>query len=62
MPIWLRRYTFNIINEHYQKEQEEYNKASGKSEIVTANKPIAKPNVPNFADLKPTYTSKVSKK
>lgn len=62
MPIWLRKYTFNTINEYYQKEQEEYKKATGKGEMVTANTPIARPNVPNFADQKPTYTSKVSKK
>lgn len=59
MPIWLRRYTFNSINEYYKKEQEEYNKAAGKSELVTADKPLAKPNIPN---IQPTYTSKVSKK
>ena len=47
------------MNEHYKKEQEEYDKAQGKSQMVTANKPLAKPSIP---DQKPTYTSKVSKK
>jgi hypothetical protein len=59
MPIWLRKFTFNQINEFYKKEQEEYEKGQGKSQIVTANKPLAKPGIP---DQKPTYTSKVSKK
>ena len=59
MPIWLRKFTFNSINEFYQKEQEEYRKARGESELVTANKPLAKPNISN---VKPTYTSTVSRK
>lgn len=36
MPIWLRKFTFNEINEFYEKEKEEYDKASGR-EKVTAN-------------------------
>ncbi len=31
MPRWLRQFTFNKINEYYQKEAEEYDKAKGKS-------------------------------
>lgn len=62
MPIWLRRLTFNNINEYYKKEQDEYNKLTNKGELITANKPLAKPNVPNIQDIKPTYTSKVSRK
>jgi hypothetical protein len=30
MPRWLRQFTFNKINEFYQKESEEYEKASSK--------------------------------
>ena len=30
MPRWLRQFTFNKINEFYQKEAEEYEKASSK--------------------------------
>jgi hypothetical protein len=62
MPIWLRKYTFNSINEFYQKEQEEYQKASGQGELVTANRPLAKQKMPDSVIQKPTYTSKVSKK
>jgi len=62
MPIWLRRFTFNNINEFYEKEQEEYNKALGKSETITANSKIAKPGVKDLSKLKPTYSSTVHKK
>ena len=62
MPIWLRKFTFNTMNEFYEKEQAEYKKATNKGEMVTANKPLAKPNVPDLTNIKPTYTSKVSKK
>jgi hypothetical protein len=30
MPRWLRQFTFKKINEFYQKEAEEYEKASSK--------------------------------
>jgi hypothetical protein len=30
MPRWLRQFTFNKINEFYQKEAEEYEKSSSK--------------------------------
>lgn len=50
------------MNEFYTKEQEEYNKVSKKGEMVTANKPIAKPNVPDLSKIKPTYSSKATKK
>jgi hypothetical protein len=62
MPIWLRKFTFNKMNEFYEKEQAEYKKASNKGEMVTANKPLAKPNIPDSANAKPTYASKVSRK
>jgi len=31
MPIWLRNFTYKKLNEHYQKEAAEYDKANGKS-------------------------------
>ncbi len=62
MPIWLRRFTFNSINEFYQKEKEEYDKVTNKGELVTANKPLPKPNIPQLQDITPTYTSKAIKK
>lgn len=62
MPVWLRRFTYNTMNEFYAKEQEEYNKVTKKGEMVTANRPIAKPNVPDLSKIAPTYTSKATKK
>jgi len=62
MPIWLRRFTFNTINEFYQKEKEEYDKITNKGELITANKPLSKPNIPQLKDITPTYTSKATKK
>jgi hypothetical protein len=62
MPIWLRRFTFNTINEFYQKEKEEYDKITNKGELITADKPLAKPNIPQLKDITPTYTSKATKK
>jgi len=60
MPIWLRRFTFNTINEFYQKEQEEYNKATGKGEILTEKTKTFKSPIPDFdTQPKPTYSSKV---
>jgi len=62
MPIWLRRFTYNTINDYYLKEEEAYNKATNKAQTVTGNKPIAKPNIPDLTNIKPSYTSKVSRK
>ena len=33
LPIWLRRFTFQNINEFYEKEKAEMEKASGKSKL-----------------------------
>jgi len=57
MPLWLRRFTFNSIKEHYDKELEEQNKQLNRGQTVTSKTPIAKPPAVN-----PTYTSKASKK
>ena len=62
MPIWLRRITFNLIREHYEKENEEIEKQnkmlnnSGKNEISRPN--IVPPKPPS----NPTYTAKAPKK
>lgn len=39
MPIWLRRYTFNEIKSFYDKEREEYEKASGRDTITASTNP-----------------------
>lgn len=62
MPIWLRRFTFNNINEFYQKEQEEYNKAAGKGELLTEKTKTFKSPIPEFdAEAKPTYSTKIAR-
>ena len=65
MPIWLRKLTFNRIQEFYNKEQEELKKLqsqSGKSN--TTNIDMATTNkvkIPDFIKSNPTYRSTVAK-
>jgi hypothetical protein len=54
MPIWLRNYTYNLINEFYENEKREIEKQRGR-ETLTANskipnsaKNLAKVNIPDF--------------
>jgi hypothetical protein len=49
------------MNEFYQKEQEEYNKATGKGELITEKTKKFKSPIPDSADTKPTYTTKVAR-
>lgn len=60
MPIWLRRFTFNEINDFYIKEKEEYDKSLGKEQIT------AKSNLPEIAQrtakiTPPDFVSKVKR-
>ena len=57
MPLWLRRTTFNLIKEFYDKEAEEYEKQNKTLNNGNKNE-IACPNV----TPKPTYTTKAAKK
>ena len=61
MPVWLRRFTFNSINEFYQKEQEEYNKATGKGELITEKTKSFKSPIPDSVEARPTYSTKISR-
>ena len=51
MPLWLRKITFNLMKEYYEKEAEEHNKQKnmlnnkGKSEI---SRPNINPTTPNY--------------
>lgn len=47
MPIWLRKFTFNEINDFYIKEKEEFDKSLG-NEQLTANS-----NMPEMAKAMP---------
>ena len=57
MPLWLRRTTFNLINEHFKQQQEAADaqqnmlKNTGKNEVSR----------PNIAP-QPDYTAKVPNK
>ena len=51
MPIWLRRFTFQKMNEFYEEEAKEAKKASGKSTSM--------PKGPNIRQ--PSYTTKARK-
>jgi hypothetical protein len=57
MPLWLRRATWNLINEYNRQQQE---KAEGEQNALkaTKNNEIAKPNI----TPQPTYTTKSPKK
>ena len=50
MPIWLRKFTFNKIREHFQQINEESTPAPTKTKTQ-----IARPNI------KPNYSAKASK-
>ena len=52
MPIWLRKFTFQKINEFYEKEAEAHAKASGKSAATSMPK--------GPAIRQPSYTSQAS--
>jgi hypothetical protein len=54
MPIWLRRYTHNRINEYYITEKEEFDKHMNKNQITENTKlsdlpkNLPKVNVPSY--------------
>ena len=58
MPIWLRRFTFETLKEHYDKIAEEQNKADN----LLKNKNNKELSRPNIAPKQPTYTTKAPKK
>jgi hypothetical protein len=58
MPIWLRRFTFETLREHYEKQAEENKKLENQMNNKS-NKDISRPNI---APKKPTYTAKAPKK
>jgi len=56
MPIWLRRFTFETLKEHYGKQQETMEKQQNMLKNNNKNE-IARPNIPP-----PTYVTKAPKK
>ena len=59
MPLWLRRTTFNLMKEHYDKEDEEIEKQNNilKNQTGTS-KNISRPNITST----PNYIAKAPKK
>jgi hypothetical protein len=57
MPLWLRRTTYNLLREHFEKQNEENEKQQNMLKNAKPNKNIARPNIAN-----PTYTAKVPRK
>jgi hypothetical protein len=57
MPLWLRRTTYNLLREHFEKQNEENEKQQNMLKNTKPNKNIARPNIAN-----PTYTAKVPRK
>jgi len=59
MPIWLRRFTFETLKEHFEKQNEE----AEKQQNMMKNNGKARGEIsrPNIAP-KPTYTTKAPRK
>jgi hypothetical protein len=58
MPIWLRRFTFETLREHYEKQKEE----SDKQQNMLKNKSNKNIPRPDIVPKQPTYTAKAPKK
>lgn len=57
MPLWLRRTTFNLMNEYFEKQNEEAEKQQKSLNGTGTKNELARPNIAN-----PTYTTKAPKK
>jgi hypothetical protein len=63
MPIWLRNFTFNKINEHYQNEKEAHDKANQNPNTTTVMDSTGKIQAPELVKSAGTsYNTKSSKK
>ena len=59
MPIWLRRFTFETLKEHFEKQNEE----AEKQQNMLKNKSGKEINRPDVTSTKsPTYIAKAPKK
>jgi hypothetical protein len=56
MPIWLRRFTFETLKEHYEKKAEA---EKSQKTLESQSKELAKPGI---APKQPTYTAKAPTK
>jgi len=55
MPIWLRRFTFNKINEHYSKEKEQIEKSQNGNKSTKLIDSSGKVNTPEFLKASEQY-------
>ena len=55
MPIWLRRFTFNQIQEHYRNENEQMETAKNGGKSKNLIDPSGKVNTPEFAQASQQY-------
>lgn len=46
MPIQIRKFHIRKINDHIEKQNEEYEKAQGKNTMSNSSKQPARPNIP----------------
>ena len=58
MPIWLRKFTFETLKEHYEKQSKEQETLADSVKGKDKNKPSR----PDIAPKQPTYTAKAPKK
>jgi hypothetical protein len=58
MPLWLRRTTFNLLKDYYDKQNEEAEKQQNMLKNKSSNKDISRPNIAPT----PTYTAKAPRK
>ena len=58
MPLWLRRFTYETLREHYEKQKAEDEKQANMLKNKS-NKDVSRPNI---APKQPTYTAKAPKK
>ncbi len=58
MPLWLRKTTYNLLREHYEKQNEAAEKQQNMLKNKANSKNISRPNItPNS-----TYTAKAPRK
>jgi len=58
MPIWLRKFTFNKLQEHYKKQAESQKQQTQSGNTTNVINEDGKINVPEFAKVSKQYNSK----
>ena len=58
MPLWLRRATYNLMKEHYEKEKER----EEKQQNMIRNMQNNKKDIPNGPNINPNYTTQKAPK